>query len=211
MLADATKRYRVPLMWSVLDKAGNSNAAERIALVERYLLRFDVSTVRMLPADRDRGFIGQEWPHSLVSRGIPSTVRVKESQIIETADGKCLTLRPSLRKFRGTRAFTGRFPARRGHAAFEPHSAAKRLATGEPLIVAGAKAGTGIPNIHRKRWAVECLFAHTKSHGFNLDGTRPTDSRKVCLPNRIGPDGPPRPGAKETWILCHFMVPHRLQ
>ncbi len=121
MLAVATKRYRVPLMWSVLDKAGNSNAAERIALMERYLLRFDVSTVRMLLADR--GLIGQEWPHSLVCRGIPSTIRVKESQIIETADGKCLMLRSSLRKFRGTRAFTGRFPARRGHAAFEPHFA----------------------------------------------------------------------------------------
>lgn len=179
MLAVATKRYRVPLMWNVLDKAGNSNTTERIALMERYLSRFDVSTVRMLLADRE--FIGQEWLHFLVSRGIPFTIRVKENQIIETAGGKRLALRSLLRKFRGTRTFTGRFPARKGHAAFALHFAAKRLATGELLIVASTKAGTGILNIYRKRWAIECLFAHTKTRGFNLEDTRLTDNRKVCL------------------------------
>jgi len=35
MLAIVTRRFRVPLMWTVLDKAGNSNAEERIALMRR--------------------------------------------------------------------------------------------------------------------------------------------------------------------------------
>ena len=36
VLAVATRRHRVGLMWTVLDRAGNSGAKERIALIERF-------------------------------------------------------------------------------------------------------------------------------------------------------------------------------
>ncbi len=34
VLAVATRRYRVPLIWTVLGKVGNSDTMERIALME---------------------------------------------------------------------------------------------------------------------------------------------------------------------------------
>ena len=179
MLSVATKRYRVPLMWSVLDKAGNSNTAERIALMERYLSHFDASTVRMLLADRE--FIGQEWLNFLVRHGIAFTIRVKENQIVETGDGRRVELRALLRTFRGSRSFQARFAARCGHPALELHFAAKRLDTGELLITAGAQAGTRALNIYRKRWTIECLFADTKTRGLNLEDTRLTSKRKLHL------------------------------
>ena len=37
VLAVATRRYRVPLIWTVLGKMGNSSTKERIALMKRYL------------------------------------------------------------------------------------------------------------------------------------------------------------------------------
>ncbi len=40
MLAGATRRLRIPLMWTVLDKAGASNQRERVALMRRYLALF---------------------------------------------------------------------------------------------------------------------------------------------------------------------------
>ena len=33
----------------------------------------------------------------------------------------------------------------------------------------------------RKRWAIECLFAETKTRGFNLEDTRLTIAKKLSL------------------------------
>ncbi len=59
MLAIATRRFRIPLMWTVLDKAGSSNQDERIALLRRYLALFGAGSITWLLADRE--FIGQRW------------------------------------------------------------------------------------------------------------------------------------------------------
>jgi len=52
MLAVVTQRFRVPLMWTVLDKGGSSNTGERIDLMRRYLAMFGAGSVRFLLADR---------------------------------------------------------------------------------------------------------------------------------------------------------------
>ena len=59
VLALVTRRFRVPLMWTVLEHAGNSDCARRIALMDRYLRLFGASSVKLLMADRE--FIGAEW------------------------------------------------------------------------------------------------------------------------------------------------------
>ena len=48
VLSIAMRRHRIALMWSVLDRAGNSNTAQRIELLERYLSIFEVSTIKFL-------------------------------------------------------------------------------------------------------------------------------------------------------------------
>lgn len=51
-----TKRYRAPLMWTFLDHLGNTTTRQRVALMKRFLTRFDASAVRMFLADH--GFTG---------------------------------------------------------------------------------------------------------------------------------------------------------
>ena len=53
VLAVATRRYRVPLIWTVLGKAGNSSPKERIALMKRYLDLFGAESIKSLLADRE--------------------------------------------------------------------------------------------------------------------------------------------------------------
>jgi hypothetical protein len=67
----ATRRFRVPLMWTVLDKAGNSNTDERIALMRRYLALFGAGSIQMLLADRE--FTGLKMAH--LSRSKPHPLR----------------------------------------------------------------------------------------------------------------------------------------
>ncbi|WP_172330728.1 transposase [Mangrovicoccus sp. HB161399] len=110
VLAVVTTRFRVPLMWTLLSHAGNSTTAQRIALMNRYLQHFDVSTVRMLMADRE--FAGQEWMAFLLDRKIPFAIRMKEDQIVRV-EGRDLSLRSWLSRVPG-RAGLHRGPARAG-------------------------------------------------------------------------------------------------
>lgn len=107
VLAIATQRFRVPLMWTVLDKAGNSNTDERIALMKRFLAVLDVKKIKFLLADRE--FIGFKWMSFLVENNIPFAIRVKENQIVVTEEGRAVLLK-SL-----TYANAGR------SVSFEPH------------------------------------------------------------------------------------------
>ncbi len=51
-----TPRFRVPLMWSVIEGRGCSDTEQRIALMQRYLALLDLSTIRLLLANRE--FVG---------------------------------------------------------------------------------------------------------------------------------------------------------
>ena len=74
VLAAVGRRYRVPLLWSLLPAGGNSATEVRFALIERYLARFAAGTVRLFIADRE--FIGAKWLKFLDDKGIPFAVRL---------------------------------------------------------------------------------------------------------------------------------------
>lgn len=74
VLAVAYKGIAIPLFWMLLDKKGNSNTAERITLIERFLNVFSVANVKYLTADRE--FKGKEWIKYLNSKHIPFRIRI---------------------------------------------------------------------------------------------------------------------------------------
>lgn len=98
VLAIVTRRFRVPLMWSLLDHGGNSPACERIALMRRYLRLFGAHTIKMLLADRE--FIGTEWIEFLIENNIPFALRLKENQLLVSEDGTSCSFQTLLRKLR---------------------------------------------------------------------------------------------------------------
>jgi len=179
MLAVATRRFRVPLMWTVLDKAGNSNTQERVALMQRYLALFGAESVRLLLADRE--FIGLKWLNFLNGKNIPFAIRVKARLRVETEDGRRLNLSSLLRKYRGARKFYATFPGQGDVAALTLTFAARRIRGGELPIVASNVADRNILNAYRRRWAIECLFGDTKTRGLNLEDTRLQIASKLSL------------------------------
>ena len=48
-----------PVYWTFLAKKGNSNTAERIAIMERFITTFGQDSIACLVADRE--FVGQKW------------------------------------------------------------------------------------------------------------------------------------------------------
>ena len=181
VLAVVTRRFRVPLLWTLLGGPGNSGTSTRIALMKRHLARFPASTVRILLADRE--FIGAEWLKYLNDNNIKFAIRLREDLRVTCDEGFELTLLARLRNAGRTRFFRARIGTREDAAASDAprlHFAARRL-KGEWLIVVSNIPGSKALAAYRKRWAIECLFADAKTRGLNIDDTRLTDPRKLAL------------------------------
>lgn len=176
-----TPRFRVPLIWTLIEGRGCSDTSMRIALIKRYLAHFSATTIRLLLADRE--FVGAEWMEFLCKNNISFAIRVRENLRITTEDGHDLTLRARLRQARRGRSFRARLGTREDAAANNGpllNVAAKPL-KGEWLIVVTNVEPSVAIRTYRKRWAIECLFGDAKTRGLNLEDTRLTDPRKLDL------------------------------
>jgi Transposase DDE domain len=181
VLAVVTRRFRVPLFWTLVDGPGNSGTEARIALMTRYLAHFPVSTIRLLLADRE--FIGAEWLKFLNDNNVPFAIRLREDLRVTTEDGCDLTLFARLHRTRRTQFFPARMGARDDADAREApllNVAARRL-PGEWLIVISNIPARQALAAYRKRWAIECMFGDAKTRGLNLEDTRLTQPRKLAL------------------------------
>ena len=94
MLGVAHKGLAFPLLWVLLDKRGNSDTKERLALVDRMLTLIAVERVEAIVADRE--FTGKVWFKSL-SRSIATPMRPvrnasKSSKTRETPVSKAYLL-----------------------------------------------------------------------------------------------------------------------
>ena len=180
MLAIATRRMRLPLMWTVLDKAGTSNQEERIVLMRRHLALFGAGSIAWLLADRE--FNGETWIEFLLENKIVFAIRMKENLKVAFDDGRVFPLRSLLARTAGIRLLKNR-PARLktmdGNLGVPLRFAAKRIKDGELLIVAtNGPAGKAL-KAYRRRWRIECLFGDSKTRGFNMEDTRITNPDKL--------------------------------
>ncbi|MDN5873949.1 MAG: IS4 family transposase, partial [Sinobacteraceae bacterium] len=181
VLAVVTPRFRVPLLWTLIEGRGCSDTEMRIALLKRYLAHFPATTIRLLLADRE--FVGADWMEFLCKNNISFAIRVRDNLRITTEEGHDLTLRARLRQARRGRSFRARLGAREDAAASNApllNIAAKPL-KGEWLILVTNVAPRTALETYRKRWAIECLFGDAKTRGLNLEDTRLTDPRKLGL------------------------------
>jgi hypothetical protein len=181
VLAVVTRRFRVPLFWTLIEGSGASGTATRIALLRRYLAQFPASTVRLLLADRE--FVGAEWLTFLSENNIPFAIRLREDLRVATEDGCELTFHARLRRAGRTRFFRARLSrGEDAHAGGAPllNFAAKRLGKEWLIVVSNVPARQALA-AYRKRGAIESMFGDAKTRGLNLEDTRLTDPRKLAL------------------------------
>lgn len=165
-------------MWSPIEGAGTSDSDARIALMRAIWRSSGPASVELLLADRE--FVGARWLGFLNENNVPFAVRLKGKLVVITADGRALRLDSLLRTCRKKRVFRAdlsRDPA----CPLALNFAAKRIKDGELLIVVSNTPARAALDAYRRRWAIECLFGDTKTHGLNLEDTRLTDPRKLDL------------------------------
>ena len=165
------------MIWSVLDKAGNSDTAERIVLMERCLAVFGADQVAVLLADRE--VIGGDGFCWRQRQGLPFHQRLKRHTRVPNAWNRMMrldklfgSLKPGAR-----RCLPGRRPVWGGFV----HLSALRLEDGDCLFIAssGAPQAEAI-EAYADRWPVETRFGGLKSRGFNLEDTPLTDPERLA-------------------------------
>jgi hypothetical protein len=183
VLAVATRRHRLALMWTVLDRPGNSGAADRIALIERYLARFGAESIGLLLADRE--FIGDEWFNWLIQNDIPFAIRMRGTQRATTVDNRKGPLARLLAAPGGRRRATVTLNRMARDGTPGPALAVRALRprdrSREAVIVATNRPGIDALGLYRRRWDIELVFADAKTRGLNLEDTRLTCARKLDL------------------------------
>lgn len=176
ILGIAHEGMALPILWTVLDKAGNSDTGERIALMRRFLDLFGAARIRALLADRE--FVGEDWVQWLQAERIPFRLRPKRDTLIPNswnvpmrADRLFQALKPGhARYLEGRRPVWGCFV----------HLSALRLEDGELLLIASSGAPQAEAfSAYSRRWEIETLFGALKSRGFNFEDTHLTHPERV--------------------------------
>lgn len=191
----------LPLFWSALPKAGNSNTAERVELLARLRETFPLQPLAYVLADRE--FVGRAWVEALREHQIPFRLRLKaNARIRRSRSGKET---PLLRAFQDLQVHEQRVLRKPRWLWGQPlYLSAKRLEDGEWLLIASEAYAAHALQEYAERWTIETLFAALKGHGFHLEDTHLTKPER--LENLLG-----LLALTSTWALHAGLWAHEQQ
>jgi len=162
------------LMWSLLDKRGNSNQTERINFITLLVRLVPTKTIKALVADRE--FIGVEWFSFLNHQKLKFHIRIRKNMLaeIETQSQHVFKL------------FVNQ-PINQPLTLYKPY-----LICGQWLSVTGMKLKDGsyiivVTNgnpkesleLYRQRWGIEEFFKAIKKTGFDFEATHLVDLDRI--------------------------------
>ena len=174
-LAIVFKGIAIPIYWKLLDKKGNSNTAERIALIQKFINQFGKGCIAGILADRE--FIGNDWFLWLKQERIFFYIRIKKNFLTTNSRG-----RPARAEvlFRGLMPNSERvLYGKRKILGHELYLAGLKLFNGDFLIVVTNENPGSAIKIYGLRWEIETLFGCLKSKGFHFEDTHITDHERI--------------------------------
>jgi hypothetical protein len=171
----------VPLIWTLLPSAGNSNTKARTDLLDRLHATFPDLKIASLMGDRE--FIGDAWMAYLSARKIPFVLRLRENQHVVREGYATWTIAAIVRHLGKGQTMILKGWCRLGQGTDDRsppvRRAVLRLHTGELLALACSSKPHRALASYRQRWTIETLFANLKTKGFNLEDTHITDPGKL--------------------------------
>jgi len=167
-LAIVYRGAAIPVYWLILNKRGNSNQHERIALMKRFIQQFKREKILGILADRE--FIGQNWLAWLSAKNIPYWIRIKKNMNMITKKGNCVHVRKLFdnlsigksRILKSTRILGKQSIWLSG----------MKLENNELLIIISNQNSDNPFDIYGLRWEIETLFQSLKGRGFHMEDTR---------------------------------------
>ena len=170
----------IPILWIILDedkKSGNSNTAERIALMDLFIGIFGAEKIECFLADRE--FIGKKWISYLMENKIEFRIRARNSTNINRTNGGLSPARNFFRNLQCNEAI--QLDGKRKVFGLMLYVTGMRLSNGEYLIIISSDPAPvdQILADYKKRWEIETLFKALKSQGFDFEATHMVDRKKI--------------------------------
>ena len=168
----------LPILWSMLDKRGNSNQEERKLLIIRYIRLFGLDSIDCIIADRE--FIGQQWFDFLINNPIKFYVRIRENLTVlkRGQELKVFWLFNNL-ALNTTRQLDKPILIGEQWVYLTGMKIINRKKQIEFVIVATYQADKQTMQVYAKRWSIECFFKAIKTAGFNIEDTHLTDQKRL--------------------------------
>jgi Transposase DDE domain len=182
MISVAWNGMGIPLLWTVLPTAGNSNTTERTELLDRLRAAFPDLRIAALMGDRE--FIGDAWMAYLQRENIPFILRLRENQHVLRAGYVALPISVIAQHLKVGEKMIVKGNCQLGHAnetlSMSVRLVITRLASGELLALACSGRARHALARYRQRWTIETMFGNLKTKGFGLEATHLTDPNKLC-------------------------------
>jgi hypothetical protein len=169
------KGVAIPVLWTMLEKKGNSNTRERIAIVAEFERLFGAESILYLCADRE--FIGKIWFQWLLENNIAFRIRIRENTQMTNGRGELVAARRLFRAQAIAKPLV--IEKRRRIWGLELWVSGMRLSSGEYLIVVGSSYSASAIEEYAKRWEIETLFGCLKSRGFQLEETHVIEPERL--------------------------------
>lgn len=169
------KGVAIPVLWTILEKKGNSDTNEREAIISEFINLFGADSILYLCADRE--FIGKRWFGWLMDQGIDFRIRIGENTLVANGRGQSVGAKRLFRASAGNQPLV--LEKVRNGWGLELWVSGMRLESGEYLIlVAPHYSATAIED-YAKRWEIETLFGCLKSRGFQLEETHVIEPERL--------------------------------
>lgn len=175
MLGIKYEGVSIPLLWTLLNKAGNATAFEHQTLIENFIKLFGKSCIGGILGDRE--FASGSLFGWCNQQAIPFYIRIKEDSNVKVGHKKLCkavdifkNLTPNTRDcFAMTIGLYGQ----------EVYLAGSRSERGELMIVATNQTPKNAIYMYLMRWEIENLFSCLKTRGFNFEDTHVTKIKRI--------------------------------
>jgi transposase len=165
----------IPLLWVFLDKRGNSNSLERIALLKHFLCAFGRERIQCLTADRE--FIGTDWVKFLKRQRIRFRIRLKRNTLV--SNPSATSEMSAFRFFQHTRIGETRLLSQpRRVWGMTVFVVGMRIKNDYLILITNEAPDTALED-YAHRWEIETLFGCLKSRGFNFEDTHLTKLERI--------------------------------
>lgn len=180
MLGVAYKGVAFPLIFSMLNKRGNSNIQERIDLVDRFIRLFGKDVIDCIVADRE--FVGEAWLNYLNLNNIRYYIRIRNNfRVFQPNKNKEVKASHLFNRY-STNQFVHHRKIVKVNGQLCYLSGCKLVnREGKPdfLIVVSFNKPDEAMEVYAKRWQIEMSFKAMKSSGFDIKKTHLHDIERI--------------------------------
>lgn len=175
MLSVAYEGLSIPLMWQMLNKAGNASAKEHSEIIGRYVQLFGKSNILGILGDRE--FASGKLFQYLRTYSIPFYLRLKEDANVCWKKQKIFSAKKIFCHLNVKQ--TCQFGAAVFVYGHKVYLSASRSEKGELMIVATLLPCKNAIPTYLRRWEIETLFQSLKGRGFHFEDTHITQLQRL--------------------------------